>query len=288
MTSKSSLPRADLHRLRDLAAETARDVGQWIASVRPTTVESKGSGLSPAAQVVTEIDREAEQRILDALAPATQHYAFGCLTEERPDDGSRHQRDHFWCIDPLDGTLPYIEGRAGFSVSIALVRRQGEAVVGAVYVPTTSTLYAAAHEGGATKDGEPLHVSAMADVFSVFGDRSFRQGAADAVADALGGLPVRESFGGGGVVNALSVIDNAPACYFKKPKVADGGGSLWDFAATSCIVQEAGGVATAFDGHPLKLNDAETTFMNRSGVLFASSADVASAVRRCTPSKSTA
>lgn len=27
--------------------------------------------------------------------------------------GSRHSKDYFWCIDPLDGTLPFINARQG-------------------------------------------------------------------------------------------------------------------------------------------------------------------------------
>ena len=38
--------------------------------------------------------------------------------------------------------------------------------------------------------------------------------------------------GAGGVLNACHVMTEGPACYFKKPKLKQGGGSLWDFAAT--------------------------------------------------------
>lgn len=281
MTSRDDrLSPTDLLHLRLVAADTARDVGRWIASVRPTKIESKGSGLSPAAQVVTEVDREAERRILAALAPATKRFRLGCLTEEQADDGSRHQRSAFWCIDPLDGTLPFIEGGPGYSVSIGLVSREGTALVGAVYVPSTGHLYSAARNRGATKNDGPLETSSPAGHLSVFGDRSFQRETADDVAKALSLGSAEVRIGAGGVVNALSVIDCAPACYFKPPKATLGGGSLWDFAATSCIVQEAGGVATAFDGSPLGLNPRGTTFMNHSGVLFATSLDVATAIHR--------
>ena len=55
----------------------------------------------------------------------TQKYDFGILTEETPDNGSRLVKDYFWCVDPLDGTLPFTEGTPGYSVSIALVSKSG-------------------------------------------------------------------------------------------------------------------------------------------------------------------
>ena len=50
------------------------------------------------------------------------------LTEETEDDGGRLRADYFWCVDPLDGTLPFIEGRPGSAVSIALIARDGTPV----------------------------------------------------------------------------------------------------------------------------------------------------------------
>jgi len=70
------------------------------------------------------------------------------------------------------------------------------------------------------------------------------------------------------VMNGCWVLENHPACYFKFPKPQQGGGSLWDFAATTCLFKELGAIATDFDGLPLNLNNAETTFMNQRGVLF--------------------
>ena len=79
-------------------------------------------------------------------------------------------------------------------------------------------------------------------------------------------------------MNAWGVLVNAPACYFKVPG-PKGGGSLWDFAATACVFQEVGAVATDIHGDPLDLNRADSSYMNHRGVLFASDDSLATRIR---------
>jgi len=73
---------------------------------------------------------------------------------------------------------------------------------------------------------------------------------------------------GGATMNACWVVEHQPACYFKFPKPQDGGGSLWDFAATACLFHELGAIACDFYGQPLDLNRADSTFMNHRAVIF--------------------
>ena len=53
------------------------------------------------------------------LELSLRDYALALLTEESADDGSQFCQDYFWCIDPLDGTLPFIRGLPGYAVSIS-------------------------------------------------------------------------------------------------------------------------------------------------------------------------
>jgi 3'(2'), 5'-bisphosphate nucleotidase/myo-inositol-1(or 4)-monophosphatase len=72
-------------------------------------------------------------------------------------------------------------------------------------------------------------------------------------------------------MNGISTIEMAPAIYYKLPKKALGGGSLWDFAASSVIQSEAGGYNSDYDNNPLDLNREDSTFMNHRGVIYSSS-----------------
>ena len=279
---------SDLHQLADLAILAATEAGQMIAKSRPQEVQHKtAGGASLASQVVTEIDRRSEAIILDTLSPTLERFELGLLTEEQDDDASRLTADYFWCIDPLDGTLPFIGGTPGYAVSIALVRRDGTPCIGVIYDPVEQTMLHAISGNGAFRDGQPWPSEVpQADVLSVFADRSFRDQAEhdglmqtlEQLARDLGlsGLSVHATTGA--VMNASGVLSTAPACYFKFPKPA-GGGSLWDFAATACLFHEVGAVASDIYGGPLDLNRADSTFMNHRGVLFASDEAVARQIR---------
>ena len=279
---------ADLHRLADTAIAAAGEAARMIAASRPQEVERKAGGASLASQVVTEIDRRSEELILGVLAPSTDEFELGLLTEERPDDGGRLTADYFWCIDPLDGTLPFVEGLPGYAVSIALVRRDGQPLLGVVHDPVEATVMHAISGVGVFRDGQRWRPESgsKSEALSVFTDRSFS--ALDDHDDLLEGLEeiardrglagVHVDATGGAVMNACRVLANPPACYFKYPKPS-GGGSSWDFAATACLFREAGAIATDIDGGPLDLNRADSTFMNHRGVLFATDDALAARIR---------
>ncbi len=278
----------DLHELADCAIAAATEAGQMIARSRPQEVERKAGGASLASQVVTEIDKRSEDIILEVLRPTLEPFALGLLTEEQQDDGGRLTADNFWCIDPLDGTLPFIEGTPGYAVSIALVGNDGTPHIGVVYDPVESTLIHAVAGSGVYRDQQRwLLETARHGELSVFADRSFlasdeRAGLVDGlerIAQDMGFAGVRIESSSGAVMNACAVLANTPACYIKFPKPTAGGGSLWDFAATSCIFTEAGASATDIYGARLDLNRPDSTFMNHRGVLFASDDELAQRVR---------
>jgi myo-inositol-1(or 4)-monophosphatase len=272
----------DLLRLAELAGFAAREAGAMIAASRPVDVLYKDSGGSLASKVVTEVDRRSQDIILKILAPTLSEFDLGLLTEECEDDGSRFEKDYFWCIDPLDGTLPFIEGVPGYSVSIALVGRGGVPHIGVVFDPVTGELYSSI-------DNSCRSRGCGAQVLSFYADRSFRSdcrydrvvAVLEKIAFDLGLVEgVRVFISGGAAMNACWVLDTGPACYFKFPKNEPGGGSLWDFAATACIFRAAGVVATDMKGRDLDLNRSDSTFMNHRGVLFASSNDISSRIRK--------
>jgi 3'-phosphoadenosine 5'-phosphosulfate (PAPS) 3'-phosphatase len=240
---------------------------------------------SAASQVVTEVDRMAQDIILKSLKSTISSYDVGLLTEESEDDSSRFEKDYFWCIDPLDGTLPFIESSPGYSVSIALVAKDGTPIIGVVYDPVKSTLYHAAIGHGAFKNENSWKVSSQPqnDKFTLISDRSFLQHPQFKEIDngcreisKLAGLNSVELIGhGGGAINACWVLEYNPACYFKFPKTERGGGSLWDYAATSCILSEAGAHVSDIYGQMLDLNRSDSTFMNHKGILYASNEEIA-------------
>jgi 3'-phosphoadenosine 5'-phosphosulfate (PAPS) 3'-phosphatase len=84
---------------------------------------------------------------------------------------------------------------------------------------------------------------------------------------------------GGAVINACHALEQAPGCHFKFAKSQEGGGSLWDYAATACLFEEAGAfVSDAFGDH-LDLNRPDSTFMNHRGAVYATDESLAQRIR---------
>ena len=247
----------DLQTLCKVAIEAAKPAGEMIQSHAgfEIVVKDKPSGSSRASQIVTEVDLKSQEMILEHIHPTCEKYDLGLLIEESNDDLSRFEKDYFWCIDPLDGTLNFVEQRPGYAVSIALVSREGCSCLGVVYNPLTQTVYSA-----------------------VKGLGTFRnQKTWDWKPNFNGSYETIDC--GGAVMNACWVLESAPACFLKKPKIQEGGGCLWDYAATACLFEEAGAVVSDSHGNPLDLNRRDSVFMNQTGVLYASHRAIAEEVQ---------
>jgi fructose-1,6-bisphosphatase/inositol monophosphatase family enzyme len=283
------LSAADINELLRLAIAAAERAASHMRSERGKhrQVMLKQGGSSHASQVVTEVDLESQRLILDSLGPTIAEFELGLLTEESQDDSSRHEHDYFWCIDPLDGTLPFIEDVAGYSVSIALVARSGTPVIGVILDPVSQTLYFATRGGGAFRNKMAWRIAPQSSTaLTLVMGRSFQQQEnyghwlehIRILAAEQGLAEVKTIHQGGAAMNACWVIEHAPAVYFKLPKRKDGGGSLWDFAASACLFGELGAVATDIAGMPLNLNRNGNTFMNHDGIVYASNAKIAEAI----------
>lgn len=297
----SSLP---LQRLCEEAILAAREAGAYIQSIDHSELEHsvKQAGSSEASQIVTAVDRRSEAIILDRLLPLSEAWDIAFLGEEshyekgelasssNPQHVPQHLRQSFfWCVDPLDGTQPFVEGRPGYAVSIALVDQFGRSLMGVVYDPVDATMMHAIRGKGAYLDGEllaPTKLKPEPEIptrLLVYADSSFQNHAAFKAAESglnkcaalleLDGVTF--IVGAGAVKNACQVLNTAYACYPKLPKAEEGGGSVWDFAATACIVSEAQGWASDIHGEALALNRRESTFMNHKGVLYASNEQTA-------------
>jgi len=269
----------DLLKLSKIAIQAARAAGKVIQKHMndEVIVENKQGGDSYASQVVTAVDLACEKTILSHLLPTCDEFDLALLSEETEDDGSRFEQDFFWCIDPMDGTLAFINKEPGFSVSIALVAKDGTPNIGVVFDPSTDTLYHAIKGIGAFKNDNPWKIESTNEHLTYVTDRKLNdtpraseiESLLHGHVNRLGLNGIKEMNGGGSVLNGIRVLENGPACMLKLPKKENGGGSLWDFAATACIFKEFGLPATNFEGGRLELNRKDGSFMNQEGVFYA-------------------
>lgn len=279
----------DLKELTKHAVKAALEAGGLIRSYQDLQVEvlHKEGGDTYASKVVTEVDRKAQDAILRVLGPSCEKFDIAVLTEENEDDGSRFEKECFWCIDPMDGTLPFIRKEPGYSVSIGLVAKDGSPRIGVVYDPVHDVLWQATKGDGILRNGEAWTLDASSQELTFTYDRSFADRPdrdrvlkdLDDYAHSVGLRKLVSLQFGGAVINACHALENGPGCHFKFAKPQEGGGSLWDYAATACLFEEAGAVVSDVHGQPLDLNRSESTFMNHRGAVYATDQGLAERVR---------
>ena len=117
----------DLRGAAEWAIELAQEAGDYaVAQQDRARVEPKGDG----ADVVTHVDREAENRIAAAIAERYPDHAV--LGEEGGEQGAVSGAEFRWLLDPLDGTNNYVLGLDLYGVCITLCHRD-VAVVAVVH-----------------------------------------------------------------------------------------------------------------------------------------------------------
>ncbi len=268
----------DLQYLTSVAIEAALSAGKVIQNYMNDEIklETKEGGSTYASQVVTKVDRECENSILSYIEPTCKTFDIGLLSEETQDDGSRFEKEYFWCIDPMDGTLAFINKTPGFSVSIALIAKNGSPVIGVVFDPSSETLYHAIKGKGAFKNNKSWIIKNTNDYLTYITDKKLKdtpkseeiQAILNTHQTNLGLKSIKEISGKGAVMCAILVLENGPACFLKLPKKEKGSGSIWDYAATTCIYNELELSAKTFTGDRLDLNKQDDSFMNEKGVYY--------------------
>mgnify|MGYP000085432951 CR=1 FL=1 len=272
---------AEMHQLLVSAEHAARQAAAIIqqADRQALDISRKSTGTSEASQVVTQIDTDCEAAIFAALESCTKQFDLGWLGEESAQfvEGqlqSRLEKTAFWCIDPLDGTLPFIHNEPGYAVAVALVSKAGEPLLGVVLDPRTDSLYSAGVHQRITVQEAAACTKPEALRFHT--DRSFlthshyrdRVAGLTQVAQSLGYSALQVVAGKGAVMNACAVLDDPHSFYLKLPKKTEGGGCLWDFSATCALFQAAEKPVSDCNNRPLRLNNPESLYMNEAGVLY--------------------
>ena len=231
--------------LRELAADLAVRAGALISEARRS-----GAGLvdtkSTATDMVTEYDRASERLIVDAVRAARSDDAI-VGEEGTADEGTSGIS---WLIDPIDGTTNFLYGLPGYAVSIAAADIDG-ALAGAVYVPATEELFAAARGQGATLNGEPIHCSTTTDIATALVATGFsyhpdmRQKHMRRLQHIIADIRDIRRFGAA-APDLCYVAAGRVDAYFEEHL------GPWDLAAGELIAREAGCITGDFAGGPVR------------------------------------
>jgi len=193
---------------------------------------------------VTDVDRAIEEALRSTLTRIRPRDAL--LGEEFGESGHGARR---WVIDPIDGTKNFVRGVPVWAVLIALM--DGEApVVGLVAAPGLQRRWWAAKGGGAWT-GRSLSAATRCEVSTVGAMRD-----AFLSYSSLGGWADRYRLENFLQLTRAVARTRAFGDFWSYMLVAQGGAdiacepdvSLWDLAAPSVIVTEAGGRFTDLSG----------------------------------------
>ncbi|MEV6300467.1 inositol monophosphatase [Actinoplanes sp. NPDC051861] len=228
----------DLNLARAAAIAGAAEAMRHYAAVADLPREVKEDG-----SIVTRADRAVEATIRSVLTAARPGDAI--LGEEEGETSGTGGRR--WIIDPIDGTALFVAGDDRWLVLVAL-EEHGEITVGVAAVPALARIFSAASGQGAYEGR--LDNGRVADEVRI----SVAADAARKISDSrLGVVP---AWGREVAAPLLDVADEVSWPLHPPLMIARGDldvavqtcGSVWDFAATSLIIEEAGGFYRGVDG----------------------------------------
>jgi len=242
-------------------AKLIRDIGLATLSgpCDHETIASKRDG-----SFVTDIDLALQKRIKEALQERYPDIPF--IGEETPES----ERDRVlqsgngrvWCLDPLDGTTNFTSGLPFYGISLALLEDRLP-VQGVVFDPIRDECFTAETGGGAWLNGERLPAASRRSTARCVACVDFKR-LPRTVAEHLVARPPFKS------------QRNLGACVLEWCWLAadrfqlylHGGQHLWDYAAASLILKEAGGSAVTLEGVELP---SRRLYLNRKVSVVAAS-----------------
>mmetsp|Transcript_52300 Transcript_52300/g.104820 ORF Transcript_52300/g.104820 Transcript_52300/m.104820 type:complete len:339 (-) Transcript_52300:31-1047(-) len=208
---------------------------------------------------LTVADLEANKIICDGLRKL--YPAIPIISEEAKNASYEDRKDweHFWCVDPLDGTKEFLKRNGEFTVNIGLCDGQGKPVAGVVYCPALNPplMYKAVKGDGPPVKEECDAVGGAAgyDSFKTIQPKVFSESDSGLtiVASSSHNSPETEAFVGkyktptrvskGSSLKLLMVAEGSAHVY---PRLAPT--MEWDTCAAQAIVECAGGKVVQYAG----------------------------------------
>lgn len=205
--------------------------------VRANTAVLKVKGMNhPSLDLITQADLDSEAFLRKRL---TKRFpSFGFYSEETAKDSEDElEKEFYWVVDPLDGTLQFSRDLPFFGVSVGLMR-EGKPVAGFIYLPKLGDLFHAQRGSGAYSGKTQIHVAKREYPAQSVGVLSYI------------GLSPDQQRNLHDIFNQENVIMLRIGCaILQLGYTAEGrydfyvcfNNALWDLAAGWAIVEEAGG-----------------------------------------------
>ena len=177
---------------------------------------------------VTNSDKKTEKVLINELTKNKKKYSI--LSEEigfiKNDDN-----DYIWVIDPIDGTTNFLHGIPHFCISIGLKFRD-EIISGIIFDPIKNETFYAEKNQGAFFNNHRIRVSKRKNLDEcLFATNK----------NGLSSTDLNSRIFGSAALDLAYVASGRIDGYFQN------GLNLWDIAAGTLIVKEAGGIVNNYD-----------------------------------------
>ena len=214
MISKSSNLNIMIKAVEKASKLVIRDFGE----VEKLQISKKGP-----RDFVTKTDKRVENIIIEELSKTKKNYSF--LSEEI---GKIKNKDmeNIWIIDPIDGTTNFLHGIPHFAICIAL-QSNNEIVSGLIFDPIKDEMFFAEKNKGSYLNNQRLRVSKK----NVVDDCLF---ASDYDGVKFSNFNMRYT--------GCAALDLAYVAAGRFDGFFHNDINIWDVAAGSLMVREAGGV----------------------------------------------
>tara|TARA_Y100000768_G_C23973203_1_gene681636 strand:+ start:891 stop:1637 length:747 start_codon:yes stop_codon:yes gene_type:complete len=109
---------------------------------------------------VTKTDKRVEKIIIEELSKSKKNYSF--ISEETGKILNKN-KNIFWIIDPIDGTINFLHGIPHFAISVAL-QKDGEIVSGLIFDPIKNEIFYAEKNNGSFFNNNRIRVSNKSNI----------------------------------------------------------------------------------------------------------------------------
>ena len=173
---------------------------------------------------VTKTDRRVEKILIEELTKVKKNYSF--LTEESGKI-ENNDKDKVWIIDPIDGTTNFLHGIPHFAISIAL-KIDNEMKSALIHDPIKNEIFFAEKNNGAYFNNHRIRVSNKSDLEDCLFSTN-----QDGLKVVFPNLNMRST--------GCSALDLAYVGSGRLDGFFHNNINLWDIAAGTLIIEEAGG-----------------------------------------------
>ena len=209
---------SNLNIMIKAAEKASKSLIRDFGEVEKLQVSKKGP-----RDFVTKTDTQVEKILIEELTKSKKNYSF--ITEESGIINNK-DKENFWIIDPIDGTTNFLHGIPQFAICIAL-KSKNRIISGLIFDPIKDEMFFAEKDKGAFLNNQRLRVSNKNSIDDCLFSSNH---------EGVKFSDLNMRYSGCAALDLAYVASGRLDGYFHN-KI-----NLWDVAAGSLMVEEAGGI----------------------------------------------